>query len=92
VKRTGPVNVLFDFVDHVPTIDSDCARANEALASSVAPIEGSIVVVQLCEGMSLSFCVSRSVVFKGVWCCCCCYCCVFNANLKLYPIVQSEQG
>jgi hypothetical protein len=51
-RRTGPVKVLFDFVDHVPTT-SDCARAKEALASSAAPIEGSIVMVQLCEGVFL---------------------------------------
>jgi len=47
-RQTGPVNVLFDFVDHVPTrlVADCCARAKEALASRVAPIEGSIVVFQ----------------------------------------------
>lgn len=36
--RTGPVKVLFDLVDQVPMIESDCARASEAIASTVRPI------------------------------------------------------
>lgn len=37
-RRTGPVKVLFDLVDQVPTIESDCARATKAIASTVRPI------------------------------------------------------
>jgi hypothetical protein len=87
-RRTGPVKVLFDFVDHVPTIDSDCARANEALTSSAAPIESSIVVVQLREGIPSRFHISGSVVLKGVCCCCC----VSNAKLKVSPNGTIGQG
>lgn len=47
-RRTGPVKVLFDLVDQVPTIESDCARASEAIVSTVKPF---IVLRVVLRGM-----------------------------------------
>ena len=51
MKRTGPVKVLFDFVDHVPVSRGSmaCVATRPAEVSNAAPNESSIAGMLVCS-------------------------------------------
>lgn len=51
MNRTGPVKVLFDFVDHVPVSlgSTACATTRPAAPSNAAPNESNIARMLACN-------------------------------------------